>query len=139
MSKHLSDIEFKMIWMSLLHSYGKESLVCQALPLDIVKHYYHRLTDQQCEAIISIVHQNHKVDILPAYQFDLPLWYKFFSALDRKQHKRTHTKDDNFFITFDANGRVYPLEEYVSNPYDEIYIDLDTIQTKTQPETPLHE
>ncbi len=139
MSKHLSDIEFKMIWMSLLWSYGKESIVCQALPLDIVKHYYHRLTDQQCYAIISSVHQNHEVDILPVYQFDLPLWYKFFSALDRKQHSTTHTIDGNFFITFDANGRVYPLEEYVSNPYDEIYIDLDTIVNKTTTETVIHE
>lgn len=111
--------------MSLEFAVGKKTILCDTLPNDIVKHYYNKLTDKQCQYIVDTL-ESHLFQ--SGFEtFESKNWNKFLSALDRPNHKLTYTKDNNFYVTFDADGRMYPLEEYVKDPHDEIYIDLDTV------------
>jgi hypothetical protein len=54
---------------------------------------------------------------------DRPVWIKFMNALDEHNHKIAKLKDGTEYKVFFVNEIIYTLNDYIRNPYSEIYID----------------
>jgi len=123
--KELTEIEWTTCWMSIRYAMNRQTISSYMLPSDLIVAYWNRWTDFQKEQIALDLskEQNSFGDS----QIDKTSWSKFWKACDTKNHKIVKLIDKTECIIFEANGRKYPLNEYIKSPYKEIFIEDESI------------
>lgn len=124
--KALSDLEWTTCWMSVRYACGRMSIASAILPQEILQEYYNRMSEIQKSILSRDVRSYLNSD--PKYNLcDKQNWAKFCNALDVKKQWRVKLKDKSECVVFDIEEftgckRIYPLSNYIKNPYIETYV-----------------
>lgn len=121
----LNDIEWTTLWMAVRYAISRSTIACESLPMQIIEYYYHRLTAAQKKSIIREfnLYQNDSCAEIKSIN-----WKKLVAALDENSHLKVILKDLSTHVCFRVNERLYPLDEYLKNPYLEVYVNPNTIK-----------
>ena len=124
--------EWSLIFGAMHYFMGGESAASASFPAEIVEVYWKRLGSGHK----SMLARELKKHIMDGGKFgndtiDEPRWMKFLSALDEPNYVTVRLVNGTNCKAFRANGRVYPLDEYVKDPHHEIYIPDDSIVEET--------
>lgn len=128
----LSELEFDLLWMAIRYAMNRQTITSATLPERIIKEYYHRLSGAQKKLICRDLAENERRYSSEAFgnpEIDRPTWLKFWRALDETLHYEVELIDGTKHIVFEANGRIYPLAQYIENPHRETYVDKEAIKT----------
>ena len=115
---------------------NRRSAASSSLPQEIIEAYYKRLTPTQKKMIVDDLEQNEKSVrrysggkelAFGEEKFGRPRWLKFQAALDTDKHKKVKLIDGSSCTVFYANGKCYPLLEYIKKPYSEIFLPDESI------------
>ncbi|MBI3654027.1 MAG: hypothetical protein HY231_23600 [Acidobacteria bacterium] len=123
LSAPVQDYEWTLIWASLRYFCGAQTIASATFPAMIIKHFYHRLSpDQRRSLAIEVEDCFRRHGSIAHPQIDQPTWRKFTTAMDSRQHFEVKLMNGQAVKAFRANGKIYPLEKYLQEPYQEIYI-----------------
>lgn len=129
----LTPIEWDTLWMAIRYAMNGQTIATASLPPDIIKAYYHRLTEEQKVRICEDLKRNiERWGKFGNPNIDDRIWMKFWYALDVTKHKEITAIDDTKHIVFEVLYRVYPLAQYVENPHREIDMPVENIKIKTE-------
>ena len=119
----LSNVEWTTCWMAIRYSMNGQTISTATLPQDLIKAYWGRWSDGEKKTIAIDLERNQEMweNAFGHPEIDRPQWIKFWKCCDVANHYKIKLIDGKEAIVFNANGRIYPLEEYVKSPYHEIY------------------
>lgn len=127
----LSDFEWTCLWMAVRYAMNRQTIASATLPQDIVKNYYHRLSDGQKKSIAKDLKKNEDAFEGQAFghkEIDRPHWIKLWKALDETCHYQVELIDGTKCTVFEANGKVVPLHKYIKEPYHNYFVPLESIR-----------
>lgn len=130
--KPLSNVEWDTCWMAVRYAIGRQSIACTMLPRDLIKEYWYRWSIHQKQMLVKEV-ERYEEESKRLYDksysswvennIDRPVWIKFMNALDEHNHKMAKLKDGTEYRVFFVGEITYTLDDYIKNPYSEVYID----------------
>lgn len=130
-TKPLTDIEWETCWMAIRYAMNRQTIASSLLPYMLIQAYWTRWTDDQKRTIYRDLKSNedYYTSLKSAGEsafgnkdIDRPIWLKFMEACNIDNHW-WYGYEDRQVLVFQANNRLYPLEEYIKNPANEIFID----------------
>jgi hypothetical protein len=125
----LTDFEYTLLWMAIRYAMNRQTIASATLPIDIVENYYKKLSPHEKESIVIDLKRNiEENNKFGDPNIDNPVWMKFMNSLDEKTHQEVELIDNTKRTVFYANGRIYPLDKYLENPYQEIFIPEENIK-----------
>jgi hypothetical protein len=125
--KPLQTHEWDLIWMSLRYACGRPTIVSATFPAMIIENYWTRLSDQQKRFLAENINDYlHSAGTIGHERIDHPIWMKFCRALDPANYY-TVEADGETITVFNANNKTYPLDRYLSNPHQEVYLDMSMV------------
>lgn len=131
--ERLTDLQWDTCWMAIRYAMGRRSISSATLPKQIVQEYYNKIG----EGRKSLIARDLQQFLDEGGKFGDPgiddvIWFKFLAAMKFRDHKEITTIDGSKVMVFEANGRVYPLEQYVKNPWIECFIPKENIASWAQ-------
>ena len=126
--KCLLDIEWTNIWASLRYFMGRETIASATWSSDIIRTYYTLLTKGQKESIVKELKAFKKdFGYFGNKKIDNPIWEKFLGCLDEENHKTVVDINNESYVVFEANDKIYPLHLYLERPYHEIFLPKESV------------
>jgi hypothetical protein len=135
----LTDVEYTTCWMAIRYAMNRKTIASATLPEMLVKAFFNRLTEGQKAQIVKELAKNEEECLewsngksggFGHIDIDRPHWMKFWKALESETHWIALLSDNIQVRVFEANGKVYPLDKYVTSPHQEIYIPQENIVRK---------
>jgi len=124
----LTMFEWDLLWMAIRYSMNGRTISTGSLPTQIMAEWYEFLTKGQKKSIVKDLEENLKMcGVFGMETIDHPVWFKFMKALDEDNHYEIVTIHGEVITVFEANDRIYPLREYIKQPYHEIDIPKENI------------
>lgn len=124
----LNSVEWTTCWMAIRYAMNRHSIASISLPHELVKAYGERWSEVEKEMLSNEIKKDlHVVSEEDGFWSDSRTWLKFASYLDIKSHYKVKGIDNAVYDVFDAGDRVYPVSEYVNNPYHEIDLPKENI------------
>lgn len=128
--KPLSSIEWDTLWMAIRYAMNGQTIATASLPPDIIKHYYHRLAEEQRKRIAEDLKRHfNQLAVFGDPQIDNKIWLKFYHALDVSKHKTAIGVDDTEYVVFEVLGVIYPLAQYLNAPHSNISLPVENIKS----------
>ena len=129
----MTEFEFDLIWMAMRYCMPRQTIASATFPTDVVMEYWDALGPNRRERLYNdLVRYIGGGGEFGNPKIDAPIWFKFMSALNEKEHVEM-TVDGVTFKAFQANGRWYPLKEYLETPSHEIYVPDECVPVKATP------
>jgi hypothetical protein len=141
------DFEFTLIRLACIYARGRQTISSVGLPSSIISYRYDYLTEEQRDILANDLKEYLKFleDAKIPKHFGSKIiddkeWQKFLGALDKARHFQVKLKNDDTVTAFTCNvvrgtwddelhinkysseDITYPLNEYISKPFAEIYI-----------------
>lgn len=135
-NNRLTDFEWTLLWMAIRYAMNRQTIASATLPQDIMQNWYKRLTNGQKQQLVQELKENEEMVAQMGHtafgnpDIDRPHWLKFWKCLDESSHYRYKLTDGSTATVFEANGRFYPLNEYIAAPHREIYLPAESITEK---------
>ncbi len=125
----LTDFESTMLWSSTRYFLGRQTIASACFPADVIENWHHRLDKTDKELIVRDIKEHFERNgSIGRREIDQPHWLKFAAALDEDAHEDINLIDGSTCRVFRANGKVYPLEQYLYYPSSETYIPEENIE-----------
>lgn len=130
----LSEFEYDLLWMSIRYACGRRTIACSCFPKEIVKNWWHRISDGQKRAIYRDIKNEldfrNRIGGKEGFGNDLDnrVWQKFMSACNVDAYEDITLSDGSRETVFRANNVTYPLKSYIENPWADIFIPEDRIK-----------
>ncbi len=119
----ITDHEWLLIWGSLRYFCGRMSIQSACYPAMLVEHYYARMDDgQRIDLAKEIQRVLDEAGGIGHRDIDEPIWERLKGALNVSLHRTVTLIDGSECRIFEANGRIYPLDEYLAEPWVEMYL-----------------
>lgn len=120
----LSEIEWTTLWMAIRYAMNRQTIASATLPEDVIKAYYHRLSEGQRKSIVRDLADNEemfsRMDGHSAFgspTIDRPHWLRFWYALDDNRHYQVKLTNGEEITVFDLEGEIIPLQKYIEEPH----------------------
>lgn len=119
----LADYEWELLWAAMRYFMPRETIAASMFPALLIDHYHARLTHAQKESLVQDLRDHLARDGRFGHErIDQPGWSKLLDALDEENHADIRLTDGTHRRVFTANGRLYPLDEYLARPHREVFI-----------------
>jgi len=110
---------------------NRQSISSATHPERIIYCYYNKLNDNQKNRLAIDCAKN--LISLGKHAFghkkiDRPTWMKFMKVMLYPKHFNVKLIDGSMHTVFTANNRVYPLQEYIKEPWKEIIVPKEFIK-----------
>lgn len=125
----LTDFERTLLWMAIRYACNRQTIASSTLPQDIIKNWYHRLSEHDKQTIVSDLKRESQYNdnCFGDKNIDNDTWQKFILALNEEEHFNVICIDGNSYICFKYGDKFYPLEKYIENPHIECFIPTENI------------
>ena len=109
--------------MSCRYGVSRSSIASASLPGRLAHEYYSRMDENQKRYLAKDIADHFAGFVRMGIETpNQHYWMKFKAALDVDSHYEVEV-GDRPVVVFEADGKVYPLKEYLKRPDIEVYVE----------------